>query len=134
CSYTKTTPPSMNIPLSHILHQKGPEIITISPAATVYEAVHLMNDRHIGAVLVTDSARRLLGIFTERDVLSRIVSAGVDSATTPVQAVMTTKLITATRATTVEAAMSLFMERRIRHLPILEDNVIIGIVSIGDIN
>ncbi len=124
----------MNTPLSHILSQKGTAVTAVSPSATVSEAVHVMNQFHIGAVLVT-SAGTLLGIFTERDVLSRIVGLGADPKTTSVQAVMTTNLITVTRATTVDEAMTLFMERRIRHLPVLNDEGdIAGIISIGDIN
>jgi CBS domain-containing protein len=124
----------MNTPLSHVLSQKSPSVTTVSPSATVNEAVRVMNQFHIGAVLVTDADGRLLGIFTERDVLSRIVGPGADPRTTLVQAVMTTKLITTSPDSTVDEAMTLFMERRIRHLPVLDRNAIVGIISIGDIN
>ena len=124
----------MNTPLSHILSQKGSSVTTVAPTATVSEAVRIMNQLHIGAVLVTDAKLNLLGIFTERDVLSRIVGQGADPKTTPVQAVMTTKLVTTNRDTTVEEAMALFMDRRIRHLPVLDNGDIAGIISIGDIN
>ncbi len=124
----------MNTPLSHILSQKGASVTTVAPSATVSEAVHVMNQCHIGAVLVMNADHKLLGIFTERDVLSRIVGPGADPKTTQVQAVMTTNLVTATNATTVDEAMALFMERRIRHLPVLDHGVIVGIISIGDIN
>ena len=124
----------MNTPLSHILSQKGSSVTTVAPTATVSEAVRIMNQLHIGAVLVTDSKLNLLGIFTERDVLSRIVGQGADPVTTPVQAVMTTKLVTTNRDTTVDEAMALFMDRRIRHLPVLDNGDIAGIISIGDIN
>ena len=124
----------MNTPLSHILSQKGTSVTTVAPTATVSEAVRVMNELHIGAVLVTGTDRKLLGIFTERDVLSRIVGPGADPKTTSVQAVMTTKLVTATHVTTVDEAMALFMDRRIRHLPVLDNGVIAGIISIGDIN
>ncbi|MDF3058287.1 MAG: putative signal-transduction protein with domain [Rariglobus sp.] len=123
----------MNTPLSHILSRKDTAVITVTPSTTVHEAVCIMNQFHIGSVLVT-SDDKLVGIFTERDVLSRIVGPGADAKRTSVQAVMTTNLITATPSTTVEEAMTLFMERRIRHLPILNDGAFDGIISIGDIN
>lgn len=129
----KPTPP-MNTPLSHLLSQKGPSVTTVSPSTTVSDAVRIMNQFHIGAVLVIDDEDRLVGIFTERDVLSRIVGRGADPKSTQVQAVMTTKLITTTRESTVDEAMELFMERRIRHLPVLNDGALAGIISIGDIN
>jgi len=124
----------MNTPLSHILSRKGSSVTTVAPTATVSEAVRIMNQLHIGAVLVTDAAFNLLGIFTERDVLSRVVGQGADPMATPVQAVMTTKLVTTNRDTTVEEAMTLFMDRRVRHLPVLDNGDIAGIISIGDIN
>jgi CBS domain-containing protein len=124
----------MNTPLSHILSQKGSLVATVDPATPVNEAVRIMNQLHIGAVLVTDGQCNLLGIFTERDVLSRIVAQGADPKTTAVQTVMTTKLVTITPDTTVEEAMALFMDRRIRHLPVLDQGNLSGIISIGDIN
>ena len=124
----------MNTPLSHILAKKGTSVITVAPATPVSDAVRIMNELHIGAVLVTGIDRKLLGIFTERDVLSRIVGTDADPKNTPVQAVMTTNLITVSPVTTVDEAMALFMNRRIRHLPILDNGVIAGIISIGDIN
>ena len=124
----------MNTPLSHILSQKSAAVTTVAPSATVSEAVRIMNQFRIGAVLVTDAGGRLVGIFTERDVLSRIVGRGLDPATTPVQAVMTMKLITTTPGGTVDEAMTIFMERRIRHLPVLDHGALAGMISIGDIN
>lgn len=124
----------MNTPLSHILSQKGTAVTTVTASTSVSDAVQVMNQLHIGAVLVMDTGNNLLGIFTERDVLSRIVAKGVDPATTEVQSVMTTELITTTHNTTVEEAMSLFMDRRIRHLPVLDQGCVSGMISIGDIN
>lgn len=121
-------------PLSHLLSQKKPTITHVSPSATVGEAVRVMNEFRIGAVLVMDAGGRLVGIFTERDVLSRIVGRGADPKTTPVQAVMTMKLVTATPATTVDEAMEVFLDRRIRHLPVIDHGKIVGMISIGDIN
>lgn len=124
----------MNTPLSHVLSRKNPSVTAVSPTASVSQAVRIMNQFHIGAVLVTGENGGLLGIFTERDVLSRVVGRDLDPRTTKVEAVMTTRLSTVDRGTTVEEAMSLFMERRIRHLPVLNHGVIAGMISIGDIN
>jgi CBS domain-containing protein len=133
---TSLTPPlpAMNTPLSHILSEKASFVTTVTPATTVSEAVRVMNQLHIGAVLVTDAAGWLSGIFTERDVLSRVVGPALDPRTTPVRSVMTTSLVTVGAQATVEDAMALFMERRIRHLPVLDRDTIIGVISIGDIN
>ena len=124
----------MNTPLSHVLAQKGHAVTSVHPANSVTDAVQIMNHFHIGAVVVTDPHKKLLGIFTERDVLNRIVAQGRDPVSTPVHDVMSTKLVTASLATTVEEAMTLFMDRRVRHLPVVENEVVVGIVSIGDIN
>lgn len=124
----------MNTPLSHLLSQKNSAVTHVSPSDTVGEAVRVMNEFRIGAVLVMDAGGRLVGIFTERDVLSRVVGRGVDPKTTQVQAVMTMKLVTGTLTTTVEDAMAVFLERRIRHLPVIDHGKIAGMISIGDIN
>jgi len=121
-------------PLSHLLSQKNPAVTRVAPSTTVDEAVRVMNQFRIGAVLVVDAGGRLTGIFTERDVLSRVVGRGVDPKTTTVQAVMTTKLFTAMPATTLDEAMELFLERRIRHLPVIDHGEIAGMISIGHIN
>ncbi len=124
----------MNTPLSHILSQKGTAVTTVTPTTTVSEAVRVMNQLRIGAVLVADADNKPLGIFTERDVLSRIIGPSADPKTTQVQTVMTTKLVTTTHVTTVDEAMSLFMDKRIRHLPVVDGGRLVGMISIGDIN
>lgn len=124
----------MNTPLSHILSQKGHAVTSVPPTATVSDAVHLMNHFRIGAVVVTSPQRTLLGIFTERDVLNRVVACDIDPKSVKVRSFMTTELITVTPSTSIEEAMQIFMERRVRHLPVLEQSVVVGMVSIGDIN
>ncbi len=124
----------MAIPLSVLLEAKErPALFTVSPDATVLEAVALMNREKIGSVLVcgVDGA---IGIFTERDVLVRVVSAGRDPATTLVGQVMTAPFVAVAASTTIEEAMQIITTRRCRHLPVRgEDGRIIGLVSIGDI-
>ena len=115
-----------------ILNRKGAAVIAVPPATTVLDAAQLMNDRGIGAVLVTDGTA-LAGIFTERDVLRRIVATRRDPATTPVSQVMTASLVTTTANATVEECASLMTARRIRHLPVLDGDALAGVVTIGDL-
>lgn len=115
-----------------ILNRKGAAVIAIPPASTVLEAAQLMNDRGIGAVLVTDGGT-LAGIFTERDVMRRVVATRRDPATTPVSQVMTASLVTTTSTATVDECASLMTARRIRHLPVLDGETLAGVVTIGDL-
>jgi CBS domain-containing protein len=99
---------------------------------TVCEAVTEMNRQRVGSVLVIDNGK-LVGIFTERDVLRRVVGAGVDPRRALVSDVMTTGVISITPEATVEETMVLFTEKRCRHLPVLEHGQLVGTISIGDI-
>jgi CBS domain-containing protein len=98
----------------------------------VAAAVKVMNSHKVGATLVMDGGR-LVGIFTERDVLSRVVAAGLDPATTPMERVMTRNPITVASTTTIEDVMALFTAKRFRHLPVMDDGRLVGLISIGDI-
>lgn len=118
--------------ISTILKNKGGLVHSIEPEATVMEAVHLMNEHKIGALLV-HRGKRLLGIFTERDVLVRVADAEVDLNTTPVQQVMTTNLHTENSSITVSDAMKIMTAEKFRHLPIVDGEKLIGLVSIGDL-
>jgi CBS domain-containing protein len=122
----------MNTPVSALLERKSTVIQSVTPMTTVAEAVAKMNFHGIGSVMVMDGAR-LVGIFTERDVLKRVVGAGLDPSSASVGAVMTVDIVTITPSTTVEEAMALFTERRCRHLPVLADGRMVGLASIGDI-
>ena len=115
-----------------ILNRKGAAVIAIPPASTVLETAQLMNDRGIGAVLVTDGTA-LAGIFTERDVMRRVVATRRDPATTPVSQVMTASLVTTTSTATVDECASLMTARRIRHLPVLDGETLAGVITIGDL-
>ncbi|MCC7366203.1 MAG: CBS domain-containing protein [Dehalococcoidia bacterium] len=115
-----------------VLADKGRQVYVISPAATVQEAVRLMNERGVGALLVMDRDR-LAGIFTERDVLRRIVGAGQSAAAARVSGVMTATVATIDTQTRVQDAMELMTNERFRHLPVLEDGKVVGIISIGDL-
>src|SRR5262245_42383541 len=121
--------------LSEILREKqGEPLFTIDPETTVLDAVHRMNELSIGALIVRDS-EQMVGIFTERDVLRRVVGEQRDPARVRVSEVMTTRVICCTPATSIEEARELMKTRRIRHLPILDaEGEVVGVVSIGDLN
>lgn len=118
-------------PVRTLLRKKGTSVITTTPSATVYDAIATMVDHNVGAIVVTDDGA-LAGIFTERDYLRRIVLQGRTSKTTAVREVMTADVITVAPDTTVETALSLMTKARCRHLPVVADERLAGIVSIGD--
>lgn len=121
--------------LNDILREKErEELFTIEQEASVFEAVQTMNERSIGALIVTHQGR-MAGIFTERDVLRRIVGRQLDPASVRVADAMTARVICCNPATTIEEARELMKERRVRHLPILDaEGDVVGMVSIGDLN
>jgi CBS domain-containing protein len=120
--------------VAKILADKGGEVIRIGGDETVFEAVKAMVDANVGAILVTGAnADRIEGIFTERDYLRRIAVEGRTSRETLVRDVMTSPVIVVGPETTVEEAMALMTDRRIRHVPVVEDGDVVGIVSIGDV-
>lgn len=118
--------------ICHVLAYKGHHIESVEPDASVFDAVQRMNARGIGSLIVLDDARPV-GIFTERDVLVRIVAAQADPRTVTVQQVMTTDLVTIDPMTSLVEAMSLITERRCRHLPVIDDGKLVGMVSSGDL-
>lgn len=115
-----------------ILAKKGSEVVTADPGQTVLEAAQLMNNRGIGAVVVTEGGE-MQGIFTERDVLRRVVAEERDPRTMRLRDVMTPTVVTTTDLTTVEECGELMTRRRIRHLPVLTGGRLAGIVTIGDL-
>jgi CBS domain-containing protein len=122
----------MNAPVAAILDRKGHQVYSVAPTLTVAEAVKEMNLHRIGSVLVMESGH-LIGIFTERDVLRRVVGPGLDPHQITVQKVMTANVMTITPEFTIDEAMELFTEKRFRHLPVVEDERIVGTISIGDV-
>jgi CBS domain-containing protein len=122
----------MNTSISVLLERKGASVFSVPPTVTVTEAVLEMNRHKVGSVLVLDGAR-LVGIFTERDVLARVVGAGLDPKTTPLAQVMTPDPRTVPSDTTIEQVMALFTDKRFRHLPVVDDGRLVGVISIGDI-
>ena len=116
----------------HLLESKAPEVFAIGPDQPVLDAIKLMADKRIGAVLVMQ-AGRMVGILSERDYARKIVLQGRSSATTPVRDIMTTDVISVGLADTADHCMQLVTNRRIRHLPVLEGEAVLGVVSIGDL-
>jgi len=119
--------------LRSILRQKGHSLFTVTPTATVFDAAHQMNKHRIGALMVVQG-EELVGILTERDVLTQVVARNLAADEVTVQKVMTRDVITATPETDLETARLLYKNHRVRHLPVLEDGTLVGIVSIGDLN
>ena len=115
-----------------ILQAKGNEVYTINPQVSVYDALKIMAENEIGALVVVD-AGKVVGIFTERDYARKMILKDRTSRDTPVRKVMTEHVITVDPATTIEVCMDLMTYRHIRHLPVIENNQLIGIVSIGDV-
>ena len=115
-----------------ILNQKSGDIWTVSPDETVYDAIKLMAEKNVGALLVMEG-EKIVGMVTERDYARKVVLQGRSSATTPVRDIMSAPVITASPADTVEHAMRLMTDRRIRHLPVVRGEAVVGVVSIGDL-
>jgi len=122
----------METKLSTLLNSKGGEVQRIQPTATVIEAVRTMNESRIGSLLVMNNDE-VVGIFTERDVLTRILDSDLDPHTTAVADVMTSDLVTIRPTATIEEAMAVVTEKRCRHLPVMDGNVLLGLVSSGDL-
>lgn len=116
----------------HLLEVKGQEVWTIEPDATVYQALELLAEKDIGALVVTEG-EALAGIFSERDYARKVALAGHDSKQIRVREVMTPDVITLGPDQPIDDCMSLMTDHRIRHLPVLEDGNMIGLISIGDV-
>ncbi|MGP0070823.1 MAG: CBS domain-containing protein [Bryobacteraceae bacterium] len=115
-----------------VLRFKGRQVWSIAPNATVYEAIAQMSEKSVGALLVL-SERRLAGIISERDYARKVILKDRSSKEIEVREIMTEHVITASPGDTVEECMRLMTEHRIRHLPVLDGDKVVGIVSIGDL-
>jgi CBS domain-containing protein len=119
--------------VKHVLDTKGRHVVSISPDETVFDAIKLMADRAIGSLVVMDPRQNLVGIVTERDYARKVIIKGRSSRETKVSEIMTTNVLTATSDYTVNSCMEVMTEKRIRHLPVVEDDRVIALVSIGDL-
>jgi CBS domain-containing protein len=116
-----------------LLATKGTVVVSIAPDATVLEAAQLMNERGIGGVLVMDDDHHLIGIFTERDILRRVVAADRAPASTRVSEVLTTAVVTCQPETTIDECGAIMTSRRVRHLPVIDARGVRGLVTSGDV-
>ncbi len=116
----------------HLLESKTPEVFAIGPDAPVIEAIRLMAEKRIGAVVVMQGGR-LAGILSERDYARKIVLQGRSSASTPVRDIMTADVVTVGLQDNIDRCMQIVTERRIRHLPVVDGDAVLGVVSIGDL-
>jgi CBS domain-containing protein len=119
--------------VKHLLDAKGRNVISIAPDASVFEAIKVMADESIGSLVVLDADSNLAGIVTERDYARKVIIMGRSSKDTRVAEIMTADVLTAGSDHTVNACMEIMTERKIRHLPVVEDGRVIAMVSIGDL-
>jgi CBS domain-containing protein len=113
-----------------MLAGRGP-VVSVAPQTTVFDALQLMAEHNIGAVLVL-TGERLVGIFSERDYARKVVLRGLSSKNTPVGELMTGKVITVDQSWTADQCMALMTQHHIRHLPVVDGDTVLGIISIGD--
>lgn len=116
----------------NVLHAKGTDVWSVRPECTAFEALQLMAEKNIGAVLVLDG-ERLAGVFSERDYARKVILVGRSSRDTPVGALMTEKVLSVAPHDTVKHCLNLMTEARVRHLPVVEDEKLVGVVTIGDV-
>ena len=122
----------INATINEILRHKSPQIWSVDPEAMVFEAIQMMSDKNVGALLVM-SGNRLIGVISERDYTRKIALKGRSSKETPVREILSTPTISATPCSTVEECMRLMTTHRVRHLPVLDGDSVQGIISIGDL-
>jgi len=120
------------ITVKQMLEEKGHEVWTISPEATVYEALKIMADKDIGALIVVKNGQ-VAGIISERDYARKVMLKGKSSLETPVKDIMSTEIYYVGPEATAEECMALMTEKRIRHLPVIDNGKLTGVISIGDV-
>ena len=118
--------------VKQLVQAKGGQVYGIAPEASVFEALKLMAEKDVGALVVTESGR-LAGIISERDYARKVILQGKSSHDMAVREIMTAKVVTVGPAQTVEDCMALMTARRVRHLPVIADGDLIGVLSIGDL-
>jgi len=118
--------------IRQILNKKGNQIFSVTPGTTVYDTLKLMADKNIGAVLVLDEGK-LVGIMSERDYARKVILKGKFSKETPVNEIMSSKVICIDPDQTIINTKAVMIQKRIRHLPVMKDDKLVGIISIGDV-
>ncbi len=115
-----------------ILKIKGHAVFSVTPNTTVYSAIEQMCEKNIGGVVILEN-EKLVGIFTERDYARKLILKGKSSKDTPISELMTKDPITVTPDSKLEDCMNIMSNKRIRHLPVMDNNIIVGMISIGDL-
>ncbi len=118
--------------VNQVLQTKGHEIWSVTPEILVFDALKLMADKNVGALLVLEGDK-LVGIFSERDYARKVILRGKASTDTPVREIMSLQVFYVRPEQTIEECMALMTDRRIRHLPVLENDNVVGVISIGDV-
>ena len=118
---------------ARIIAEKGATVFTVRPAQTLQDAAIALNQYKVGAVIVTDDKQHPVGVFSERDLARAIALSGASALSDPVESVMSTGLITASPADSVDALLSVMTDKRVRHLIIMDEGRMTGVVSIGDV-
>jgi CBS domain-containing protein len=118
--------------VKQLLRSKGSEVWTVAPDTSVYDALQTMADKNIGALVVVE-ANKVVGIISERDYARKVILQGKSSVHVPVKEIMTDRVFCVTPEYTIEQCMAVMTDKRIRHLPVLDNDKLVGIVSIGDV-
>jgi CBS domain-containing protein len=122
----------MSKTISDVLKSKGDSVVSINPEATVYSALELMASKNIGALLVMKD-KKLVGMLSERDYARKVILEGRSSLKTAVEKIMSTKILYLTPNMSVDEGLAVMSDKRCRHLPVIQDKELIGVVSIGDL-
>jgi len=119
--------------LDMILREKGREVFSVAESATLKEAAELLDARRVGAMVILNEAGHLIGVISERDIVRQVARSGAAALKSTVSDAMTRQVVTARPGDTIEQAMNRMTDRRIRHLPVVDGNQLLGVVSIGDL-
>jgi len=122
----------MTATVRDMIRKKGSEVVTVSQDIPVYEALKLMKGKEIGALIVTDTTGKVVGIISDRDCTQKIILEKRSAKTTSVGKIMTKELISTSPDKTAEECLTIMLEKRVRHLPVFDGNEMVGLVSIGD--
>lgn len=119
--------------IAGILKHKGSTVLSVAPTATIAEVVQLLASRRIGAVLVIDASQHLMGILSERDIVRNLAEHGARTLEMTAAQLMTSEVTTASPEMTVDGALAMMTDGRFRHVPVMRDDHLVGLISIGDV-